>query len=274
MQWESRYKQIFPDAVWTKLAEEGHDTNLFMWCDENTLNAVNKSNGTRNVVFIRRYEFFSDVIERMDWGRVSDVIMVNDYLAMLFQKRTGIKPYVVYNGVDPANWTFQNRTHGNKIAWVGYINLKKNLQLALQVMSGLPTDYELHIAGGLQDAQVMVYIENLVISTKNKIVLYGQIPSEHMNSWLDDKNYILSTAISEGCPNHVIEAMAKGIKPVVHNWAGAKEQFGDYVFNTTDEAVHMIAGHDNYDSQRYIDIVNDKFGLSNYDKVKEIVCVV
>jgi hypothetical protein len=35
----------------------------------------------------------------------------------------------------------------------------------------------------------------------------------------------LSTSLSEGNPNNVIEAMAKGIKPVVHAWPGAEDQF-------------------------------------------------
>ena len=93
---------------------------------------------------------------------------------------------------------------------------------------------------------------------KRKVYIYGQLEPEEMNLWLEDKNYLLSTAISEGCPNNVIEAMAKGIKPVIHNWPGAKEMFPDLVFDTILEAKDMLSGYE-YDSQNYRDRVEKRF---------------
>lgn len=271
MQWEDNYKKIFPYAEWSDLPKHGYDTYLFMWCDNATKAFINtgKKEG-KYIVFVRRYEYYLD-IENMDWHKVDAVIMVNDWLAKGFEERTGKKPHVVYNGVDPEKWTYKERKHGNKIAWVGFINQKKNLPLALQIMAELPEGYELHIAGSIQCLQTWDYLRHMANRLKVRVVYNGHILHEQMDSWLDDKNYILSTAISEGCPNHVIEAMAKGIKPIVHNWMGAKEQFDSFVFSNIERAIHDIGDLSPYDSQRYRYIVNDKFGLSNYEKVKEIV---
>jgi glycosyltransferase involved in cell wall biosynthesis len=270
MQWQAGYKKIFPDAVWSANYKLGFDITLWMWCDEYAVSTINAVAEGKNIVFVRRYEIFSDNIQGMNWAKVDKVITVNDYLADLFENRTKIKAEVIYNGIMPENWTYKERKAGKKIAIVGFINQKKNIPLALQIMAKLPRGYELHIAGGLQDSATMVYMDNFIRATGIKVVWNHQIPAEYMNRWLEDKDYLLSTAISEGCPNNVIEAMAKGIKPVIHNWPGAEEQFGEYVFNTVEESVSMILSND-YNSQRYRQVIIDRFGKENYRKVLNIV---
>ncbi len=266
MQWEKKYKEVFPEAIWSKNPLEGHDLYLFMWANEDTEKFINGRKKTaKYVVFVRRYEFFGTLA--IDWSKVDEIIFVNDYLAECFEMKTGIRPHVIYNGVNLDDWTFTGKP-GKQIAWVGYINLKKNLPLALQIMDRLPKDYELHIVGAIQDNQVMLYTENLAKSMELKIVYNGEIPREHMDHWLSDKSFILSTAISEGCPNNVLEGMAKGLKPIVHNWPGAMEQFRGFVFNTPGSAVDQILS--GYDPIHYRQIVSAKFGEANYLKVKEL----
>lgn len=270
MQWEKKYKELFPEAKWSGKPLEGHEKYLFMWCNDDTRDFINsRTKQAKYIVFVRRYEFFSN-LEALDWSKVDRVIFVNDYLAKWFEHRTGVKPFVVHNGVDIGSWSPTCKGAGNKIAWVGYINQKKNLPLALQIMDGLPRDYELHIAGAVQDGQVMLYIENMAAALKVNVFFNGPIPRESMDSWLSDKNYILSTAISEGCPNNVIEGMAKGLKPIVHNWPGAKEQFGSSVFNNIKEAVWMIK-EEKHTPEVYRYKAEHEFGADNYLKVKDIV---
>ena len=269
MQWESGYKNIFPCSTWNISPDTGYDINIFMWCDKTTVDFINKSESGKNIVFIRRYEWFTGYWRTLDYSKVQAFIFVNDYFAFEFEKITGIKPYVVYNGVTPEKWAYKQRKHGNKIAIVGFINQKKNLPLAIQILAALPEGYTLHLAGEVQDYATMDYIDNLSKSMKRKVYFYGCI--DNIDLWLEDKNYLLSTAISEGCPNNVIEAMAKGIKPIVHNWPGAREQFGEAVFDTAIEALTMMSPESPYESGLYRKTTEEKFGLNNYLKVKEIV---
>jgi glycosyltransferase involved in cell wall biosynthesis len=270
MQWEDGYKQMFPNAEWVESPTNEADLHIFMWCDQTTVNFINSTQKySKYIVFVRRYEFYNNWIEELDWSKVDEIITVNDFIAFGLEQRIKRKPHIIYNGVNPDKWKFKERQHGNRIAMLGFVNQKKNFPLAMQILMGLSKDYELHIAGAIQDGATVDYLSNMANALNRKIIFYNQIPSQYVDMWLEDKNYILNTAISEGCPNNVLEAMAKGIKPIIHNWPNAKQQFGKYVFNTIDEALEMI--HSDYNSQEYRNLIETKFGIDNFLKVKQIV---
>jgi hypothetical protein len=274
-QWLKGYREAFNDWRVTVSDRPHPETNpdvmMFMWADPPTRHFIKtQKKKCKYVVFVRRYELFSYDLTSFPWDKVDETVMVNDVLAKHFEETTGKQPHVVYNGVTPKDWTFKKRKHGKNIAWVGFVNLKKNLQLAIQIMDRLPRDYHLHIAGEIQDTSVMLFLREMAIKRDiSKITFYGHV--RKMNAWLEDKNYLLSTAISEGCPNNVIEAMAKGIKPVVYGWPGAECQFGENVFTTVEQAVRMLHKTSEYKSKEYRKTVENTFGRYNFEKVKELV---
>ncbi|MFQ5687000.1 MAG: glycosyltransferase [Candidatus Scalindua sp.] len=275
MQWLEGYKKVFSQcSIFNSPFEfiDDGEIKIFMWCNQDTVDYVNKYGHLyKIVVFIRRYEYYTYWIENINWKNVDAVICVNDFIAEGIEQRANrVKPFVIYNGILPELWRYKERKHGKKIAMVGYINQKKNLPLAIQILSKLPKDYELHLAGEIQCYATMDYLSELSRSLKRTIVYHGH--QDNINLWLDaiDANYVLNTAISEGNPNNIIEGMAKGIKPIVHCWAGAYEQFGEYVYRTIDDAVEMIVNGE-YCSKEYREIVERKFGFKQYQKVKEVV---
>jgi glycosyltransferase involved in cell wall biosynthesis len=101
------------------------------------------------------------------------------------------------------------------------------------------------------------------------LYIHGQIPSARLNEWWDGMDYCLSTSLSEGNPNNVIEAMAKGIKPVVHRWPGSEDQFPGHLFDTVQDAVRMIT-EGSYNSESYRASVQDKFSLANIERVVDL----
>ena len=281
MQWEAGFRKALRDhdCIWNAkpVYDSRVDAEIFMWCDENTLAYLNQGHPRpkRRIVFVRRYELYSGIVQQIPWDQVDHVVMVNDVLCQIFFKATGVRPKLIYNAVDPAEWTFKKRGPGKNIAWVGFVNLKKNLPLAMQIMARLPKDYVLHIAGGVQDAQILDYAHNLGNVLGVQMAFHGAISHDRMNVWLEeDKHFLLNTSVSEGCPNSVIEAMAKGIRPIVHNWPGARQQFGEMVFDTVDQAAHMIRAygeHIEYGSLGIRDKAIEKFGPKNYDKFVELL---
>mgnify|MGYP001457117351 CR=1 FL=1 len=267
MQWVDSYKNIFPEADWNLAPKNGYDVTLWMWGID-----IDTTIEGKHVVFVRRYEWYLGEWQKWDESRISDIICVNDFIGWQVSQVFKGKVSIIYNAIDTNKWTYKERKHGEKIAWVGFINMKKNIPLSLQIMSMLPKGYELHIAGGCQDWTVFDYMNNMAKSLCIKVIWENHIPSKAMNKWLEDKNYLLSTALSEGCPNNVLEAIAKGIKPIVHNWPGAYNQFGSYVFNMPSDAVSMINPNSEYDSIKYKALLDAKFSINNYQKVRDIVC--
>lgn len=303
MQWEPVYverfeKQGYQEVTVTRSVGDPStayvepsdiDLRLFMWADENAVKLLNhiKANNLpgKNIVFVRRYEFFSGAIEAIPWDVVSKIVVVNPKIGEWMERRTGIKPVCIYNGVDPEKWTFKKMpdlnesTYRNKdlcknIAVVGFICKKKNYPLALQILVALKRQgYHMHFAGAMQDMATMLYMENLIegMGLKDDVTFHGQV--ENMDKWLDDKDFLLSTAVSEGCPNNVLEAMAKGIQPIIHNWPGAEEIFnrdGHWLtFNSVAAAVQDIREH-RCERQYYRNFIESEFGLGQFQKVVDL----
>jgi hypothetical protein len=102
-----------------------------------------------------------------------------------------------------------------------------------------------------------------------------------VEKFLEDKNYIISTSIHESFDYNIAEAMARGIKPIIHNFDGAKTLWpNELIYNTIDEAVEKIT-EQAYDSGSYRRFIEDNYTLEqqiyeieeiveNFDKSKSL----
>ena len=129
--------------------------------------------------------------------------------------------------------------------------------------------YKVHVAGTMQGLEYEVHLKHIIneMNIKDNVVFYGWV--DDMKEWWKDKNYLLSTSVHEGHPCNIIEGMARGIKPVIHNYFGSKSQWpNDLIFNTVDEAANLIL-EDKYDSEEYRKFVADRYSLENQiEKIK------
>jgi glycosyltransferase involved in cell wall biosynthesis len=200
---------------------------------------------------------------------VDCLIFVADHVRRILKEKIpsleeNVRTYVIQNGVDLKRFPYKERKPGYNLAYVGYINHKKNSSLLLQCIKSLvdlDTRYKLHIAGFHEQLRYKLYFENLVrdMGIEDNIKIYGWV--DDVASWLEDKNYIISTSIGEGCPVSIMEAMASGIKPLIHNWPGAKELFQKtYIFNTIDEFKNMVL-NENYNSSEYREWIETHYSL-------------
>jgi glycosyltransferase involved in cell wall biosynthesis len=80
-------------------------------------------------------------------------------------------------------------------------------------------------------------------------------------TWLEDKHYLVSASIVEGHPVSVLEAMARGLKPVIHVYPGCRDCFpAEYLWRTLDEFCERIL-MDPYRPAEYRDYVATNFSL-------------
>ena len=242
--------------------------------------------GKKVIVRLHSYEVFSNMPSQVNWAVVNKLIFVAPHIRDILKEsipdiEKKVKTEVVYNGLDLDNIPFKEREPSFNVAWVGYINYKKNPPMALQVMKRLVDSdkrYILHIAGAYQDLRYKVYLEHMIkeMGLQDNVVFHGWV--DDMEGFWKDKNYLLHTSIHEGHSYAIMEAMARGIKPIIHNFRGARELYSNFdssigvLFNTVEQAADRIITKE-YHSEWYRGWIIDKgWTLQNQlKKLREII---
>jgi len=254
------------------------------WANEAAIFGTNYK-GIKNkkvIVRLHSYEVFMDFTKQINWPVVDRLIFVAPHIREILKEfipgiEEKVKTKIVHNGIDLDKTTFQKRKPGHNIAWVGFINYKKNPQMALQILKKLvdiDKGYKLHVAGSYQDSRYKIYLEYMIkeMGLQDNVKFYGWI--DDMEKFWEDKNYLLHTSIQEGHSYAIMEAMARGIKPIIHNFRGAKELYSNVdsslrvLFNTVEQAADKIMIKEYY-SKMYRDWIIDR-GWTLQNQLKEI----
>lgn len=238
------------------------------WANEMAVEITNKlpKNKKRIICRLHGYEALrSDFLRSINWNVVDMMIFVahsvqrNAYENM---KTLRDKPFqMIYNGIDLTQYDFKIRSKGTNLVFVGHFNYKKNPILAIQILKrlcDLNKGYKLFWAGQMQDERILNYVNYVTQKMGIKSNFQFDGFQNNVNQYLEDKDIFLSTSIHEGYGVAILEAMTKGIKPVIHNFYIAEEFYPqEYIFNTVDEAVSMVIDED-YDSEKYRRFVEEK----------------
>ncbi len=262
---EEVYKAIdWADIVWLE------------WANETAIIGSNYGNIKNKPTIIRlhRYEAFAQYPKKINWSNVDKLILVSDHIKDVIkmympniEKMVDIE--TIHNGVAVNDMEFKKREKGFNIAWVAIVSYRKNPLMMLQIIKKLVDKdkrYKVHMAGTMQGLEYEVHLKHIIneMNIKDNVIFYGWV--DNMNEWWKDKNYLLSTSIHEGHPCNIIEGMARGIKPIIHNYFGSKDQWpNNLIFNTVDEAVNLIL-EDKYNSEEYRKFVADMYPLENQIK--------
>ncbi len=265
-------KKITINMLHMEKLEEGMnwaDTCWFEWCDELLVYATRLDIAKHKKIICRlhSYEAFTNYPARVNWNCVDSLIFVSEtirkYVINAFKINEKITT-VIPNGVDLSHFNFQNRFPGFNVAYAGYINYKKGPMLLLQVFKVLhdyDNRYNFYIAGKFQDPRYSLYFNQMVAELGLEKNYYFEGWQKDMDKWLEDKNYIVCTSILESQNMSVMQAMAKGIKPIIHNFVGASEIYPHkYLWNTVNEAALKITD-DKYDSAEYRNFIADNYSL-------------
>ena len=261
---------------------EDADICWFEWCDEVLVHASNLDIAKTKPIVCRlhRFEVFTDFPGKVVWERVDALMLVTDHLLEILRVTVpGIEDRVqittVKNGVATEKIPFVHRNVGFNLASVGYINMRKNPVMLLQVMEKLvrfDSKYKLYVAGKFQDPLLHIYWEHMVedMGLKDHVQFDGW--QDDIVSWLADKQFLISTSIHESFGYSIAEAMALGIKPIVHNFPYATRIWPEQIlYNTVDEAVGMITSNV-YGSQAYRNFIEEHYSLvEQITKIRQVL---
>lgn len=243
------------------------------WANEMTVFATNQVPEIQNkkvVCRLHRYEAFTQFPDKINWKNVDFLIFVAESMKKTFHELhpninlNSCKEEIVYNGVDLDKFKFLVHKPGYNLSVLAHINYRKNPETWVQIIGKLKeidNRYKLHVGGDFQDPLYKIYFDYIKkeMNLENNFILHGWI--NEVDKFLEDKDYTLSTSIHESFGYNIAEAMARGIKPIIHNFDGAKSLWpSELIYNTIDEAVEKIT-EQAYDSESYRRFIEDNYSL-------------
>lgn len=208
------------------------------------------------ILRLHSYEALGGYLPLITWGVVDKLVLVAPHMAdvcewMMPGITQKVDTVILPNGVDLDEHPLKERDHGENVAWVCDISHKKGPELFAQVVS-VNRDKKFHVAGGFQEPRYILYLQHILKEMDVNVIFYGHLDSNMMNAFWENQNYLISTSPHEGHPYNIMEAMARGIKPLIHNFYGADKLYPKHLlWNTLRELRHEAEFRSNYDSMKY-----------------------
>jgi glycosyltransferase involved in cell wall biosynthesis len=248
------------------------DISWFEWCTNIAAAASKFPKVCKNIIRLHRYEAYEQWPEQINWANVDMLITVGNRFVKetLVNKVPGFETQTslvtIPNGVNLERVMFTNRQRGKNIAFLGNLRMVKNPAFVLQCMQKLhyiDPEYCLFFGGEFVEPALKQYLKHMVEALELCDVVFFDGWQKDINSWLTDKHYIISTSIIESQGMGLLEGMACGLKPVVHNFPGADQIFpSEFLFNISEEFCEQILS-DGYEPESYRRFVEENYSLKN-----------
>lgn len=265
---------VFEEQTEEKLYElmEWSDISWFEWCTNLAISGSKQPKVCKNIIRLHRYEAYGQWPELVDWANIDTLITVGNsfvkdaliHTVPNLESQTSIT--TIPSGVNLENFAFTERQRGKNIAFLSNLRTVKNPALVLQCMQKLhyiDPEYRLFFGGIFQNRTLEQYLKHMIDTLDLRNVVFFDGWQEDVGSWLEDKHYVVSTSIIESQGMGLLEAMACGLKPVIHNFPGADEIFpSEFLFNISEEFCEQILS-DTYEPNRYRKFVEENYPLKN-----------
>lgn len=211
------------------------------------------------VLFLDYEDLNHPALEQIDWTGIRALFAPSQAAAEQVRLRLGILPSTMQilsmgPSVDAETTAFTERRKGKRLAAIGPWTAHQNPMFLLQCMQKLhylDADMRLHLAGEFEDETIRAYVESMIetMGLDNAVILDG-VPRSWPR-WLKDKHYIISTAVDGRAMPGVLQGMAAGLRPVVHQFPGACEFVEkEFVFVLAEDFCRQIL-EGAYEPRRY-----------------------
>ncbi len=238
------------DIVWTE------------WCNEEAFAAVLSGACKRLVLRMRGYDLWAPLEKLKDtWSRVDTLVYESPMLEAMARERFpflhDVKSRLIPSGIDLSRFRIRVRGHGKTVALLARAIADKGYQLAVEWARQNP-DYTLHMTAALgeHNHRLVKYLHDMAPS--NVIIHEQKDPA----TWLDEigANYLLSASNWETLGYTIIEAMALGIKPLIHEFPGARHNWPPhFLWRSFHDLNALMAPGSPYESEQYRDHVEAEY---------------
>lgn len=243
------------------------DTVFCEWACENAVwHSRNKRPGTKLIIRLHRFEAFRDFPKRVDWAQVDALIVVSDYFRDLAISQFGVEPARIHVMPQFVDWHSLRRPKLASARFtVGLVGINpfghKRFDRAIDFIAALrhrDPRFQLVVRSVMpwqidwvwnKDEEERKRFVEVFRRIKTDPILRGAVrfdpAGSDMEEWYRGIGTILSPSDSEGCHTSVMEAIASGCFPVVHDWPGARSIFAPYVHRDIRDAIADVAGFAN-----------------------------
>ena len=281
--WSANGHEVKYDRYYNPQLAEWADIIWFDTCDNNLMSATNPSQAiladdanykpwdlhkmdlTNKKIIVRPIdiEVWQGHQAGALWDVVDDIIFIAPHIRDVFGDiETKANIHTIPCAVDLGDWTFKEREHGFDVAVVSEKWVSKGTDLILQIalkLKKIDPRYKIHWLGQKSDynweyAYFDDFVEHHGLNIEFTNILND---GRTVDDFLEDKNYLLHASHKEAFSYATAEAMAKGIKPVVHRFFGVDAIWPGLCWSSIDEAVEEITNGE-YDSPSYRQYLIDK----------------
>ncbi len=239
------------------------------------------------ILRLHSYEAFIPELAYIHWENITDLIFVAEHIKKMVLRQYPVISkaiahiHVIPNGIDlqrfdiPQGKKYLPRA-AKSIAYLGYLNPKKGIQLMLAAFAELvknDPEFVLHIGGAFQEPRYVGYIAQLQQQNKEllpRLKFHSWIDKQE--KWLSDKGHIICASVLESQCKSIMEGMAMGLKPLVHNFVGARDIYPPGVIWNTVTDFCSLALDPSYNALSYRAFVRDNY--NTVDTVKKIDAVI
>jgi len=267
VQWDMYYEP--KKAQWA-------DVIFFEWCEGMMALCLKDRWGAKKPVYARAMdiEIWAGQAAREDLTGLHGLVYTSKALFEVmkqddewYSKFPALPTYHIPLSIDMSAWTYKERSKGHNVAVLGHMWDAKGPNLIPHFVRYLidktgDKSWKFYVQGNWRHdvwKWYFYYFNHIVKEmglTDNIILSEDRVDS--IDQWLEDKNYLVTFSMKDAFSIPVAEAMAKGIKALPHNFLGAKDIWGKYVWSTFDELYTMMID-DPYSSKEYFNYTNDRY---------------
>ena len=270
--WKSLGHQVIFNPQWEAMLEA--DLSFFYQADNTAIEGVTKPHTGRVFIQCVDIEVWAGQASAVDWTKVDGAIFMAKHIKDIVN--VGSTPWkLIKPGIDTNKFTLKTKVNDTPVRRIAYVVGDrriwdvKRLDIAFQVLKDLMISgqqiWQLHIRGTYSShEQYNSYCKYL----EKDLKLEGHVfwyPNrvDDMNTWLEDKDYFLLPSTKEAFSYATAEAMSKGIKPIINDWEGSKDNWAPFVCETQGQMLfEFLKGK--YEPEIYRQYVIDNFNQDRY----------
>lgn len=233
------------DVVWTE------------WCNEEAYRAADSGICKKLVVRMRGYDVHGP-LDTLRWENVDALVYESPFLKELAEEKhpalAGLRTRVLPSGIDLANIPWRDRSDYSPaekaiVALVARTTSDKGYQLAFEWARERADVIELHVTGALGETNPRL-VRYLQHAAPPNVKIHGTVDTV---KWLDEigATHLLSASIWESLGYSIAEAMAMGIKPLIHDAPGITQFWPAYLTWRSFAQLDRVALANPYDSAGY-----------------------